>query len=168
MEESKKLKILTSTFKSPTLGTLKLEHVLTNISEYIKAAPNYKYKLIIGTDSEAKYGKDVDFITAIVLHRVGAGGIYFWRRSLCSTFYTLKERIYQEAVISIEFAQDFFEVIQDEEILVCDFEIHLDMGKVGETREIINEVASMIRSSGFEVKTKPDSFGASKIADRYT
>ncbi len=168
MKDIDRLKILTCEFQSPTLGVLKLEHVLVNISEYIKSAPAYKYKLIIGTDSEAKYGRDVDFITAIVVHRIGAGGVYFWRRSLSSTFYSLKERIYQEAIISMEFAQNLFDVIQDNELLLCDFEIHLDVGKTGETREIINEVAGMIRSSGFEVKTKPESFGASKIADRYT
>ena len=168
MTEQKKLTILTSEFRSPTLGILKLEHVLINISEYIKSLPNYKYKIIIGTDSEGKIGKQVDFVTAIIVHRIGAGGVYFWKRTLTSTFYTLRDRIYQEALISIEFAQDLLEIVKDEEILACGLEIHLDVGRVGNTRDVITEVVGMIRGSGFEVKTKPDSFGASKIADRHT
>jgi hypothetical protein len=33
---------------------------------------------------------------------------------------------------------------------------------------MIAEVVSMIKGNGYEVKTKPDSFGASKVADRHT
>ena len=168
MTEEAKVKILTEEFRSPTLGVLTLEYVLLNISEYVKADPSFKYKIIIGTDSEGKNGREVDFITAIIVHKIGSGGGYFWRRSWASTFYTLRDRIYQEALISMEFAQDLLEVARNEEVLSCNFEIHLDVGRVGETREIINEVVGMIRGSGFEVKTKPDSFGASKIADRHT
>ncbi|MBI4091178.1 ribonuclease H-like YkuK family protein [candidate division WWE3 bacterium] len=168
MTEEKKTELLMSEFRSPTLGPLSLEHVLTNISEYIKSEPNFRYKMIIGTDSQGKNGRLVDFITAIIIHRIGAGGVYFWQRSLTSSFRTLRERIYREALLSVEFATDLLEVVRDEEILGCNLEIHLDVGTVGETREIINEVVGIIRGSGFEVRTKPDSFGASKIADRHT
>ncbi len=167
MTEEARVKILTSEFYSPTLGALALEYVLLNISEYIKSQPNFKYRIIIGTDSEGKNGRAVDFVTAIIVHRIGAGGRYFWKRSLSSIFYTLRDRIYQEALVSIDFAQSLLEIAKDEDILNCGLEIHLDVGRVGETREIINEVVGMIRGSGFEVKTKPDSFGASKIADRH-
>lgn len=168
MTEELRLKLLTSEFRSPTLGVLSLDNVLINISEYIKASPQHTHKIIIGTDSEAKQGEEVDFITAIVVHRVGAGGVYFWRRSLSSTFYTMRDRIYQEALISVEFAQNLLEVVEQEDILSCNFEIHLDVGRNGKTREIINEVVGIIRGNGFEVKTKPESYGASKIADMYT
>ncbi len=168
MTEEAKVKILAEEFRNQTFGVLGLEHVLLNISEYIKAQPSFKYRIIVGTDSKGKNGKDVDFVTAIIIHRVGNGGIYFWKRSLTSTFYTLRDRIYQEALISINFAQSLLEVAKNEEILACGLEIHLDVGRIGETREIINEVIGMIRGSGFEVKTKPDSFGASKVADRHT
>ena len=46
--------------------------------------------------------------------------------------------------------------------------IHVDIGNVGPTRELINEVTAMIRGSGFTVQTKPYSYGASKVADRHT
>ncbi|OGC59189.1 hypothetical protein A3A70_02970 [candidate division WWE3 bacterium RIFCSPLOWO2_01_FULL_42_11] len=168
MTEEAKVKILTSEFQSPTLGVLSLEHIILNITEYIRSKPEFKYKIIIGTDSEGKNGRVADFVTAIIVHRVGAGGVYFWKRSLSSIFHTLRDRIYQEALLSIDFAQNLLEVVKSEEILACGLEIHLDVGRVGETREIINEVVGVIRGSGFEVKTKPESFGASKIADRHT
>jgi len=33
---------------------------------------------------------------------------------------------------------------------------------------MLQEIIGMIRGSGFEIKTKPESYGASKVADRYT
>ena len=47
-------------------------------------------------------------------------------------------------------------------------EIHLDVGRIGETKDLIREVVGMITGSGFEARIKPDSYGASKVADRYT
>jgi len=32
---------------------------------------------------------------------------------------------------------------------------------------MISEVTGMVRGSGFEVKIKPDAYGASKVADRH-
>ena len=47
-------------------------------------------------------------------------------------------------------------------------EIHLDIGEQGETRELIRDVVGMIVGSGFHAEIKPHSYGASKVADRYT
>ncbi len=81
---------------------------------------------------------------------------------------TLRERIYKEALLSIDFAKVLVESLVAANLLDLDLEIHVDVGKVGQTREIITEVVGMVRGNGFEVKTKPESFGASKVADRYT
>jgi hypothetical protein len=42
------------------------------------------------------------------------------------------------------------------------------VGKVGETKELIREIVGMVTGSGFEARIKPDSYGASKVADKYT
>lgn len=76
--------------------------------------------------------------------------------------------LHQEALLSIDFAKFLVEGLLENNLLDLDLEIHVDVGKVGETREIITEVVGMVRGSGFEVKTKPESFGASKVADRHT
>jgi len=47
-------------------------------------------------------------------------------------------------------------------------EIHLDVGKNGATRSLVKEVIKMIVGSGYIAVTKPDSFGATKVADRHT
>src|SRR5207302_5588317 len=47
-------------------------------------------------------------------------------------------------------------------------EIHLDVGASGETKRIIRELVGMVQGSGYAAITKPDSYGASKVADRET
>ena len=49
-----------------------------------------------------------------------------------------------------------------------DLEIHIDVGPLGPTREMIREVVGMVNGNGFTAKTKPDSWGASKVADKHT
>jgi len=46
-----------------------------------------------------------------------------------------------------------------------DLEIHTDIGQVGETKEMIKEIVGMVKGNGFEVKIKPESFGATSVAD---
>ena len=136
--------------------------------EFIAKSPEYKYRLVIGTDSQPKNGHGVDFVTAIVIHRVGFGGVYFWKRIVDPKKYVLRSRIYQEANLSLSCAQEVLELLKNDGITKYDVEIHVDIGSIGETKEMINEVVGMVRSCGFNVKTKPYSYGASKVADRHT
>lgn len=155
-------------FNSPTYGALNLENLRLKVLEFMGKAPDYKYDMVIGTDSQPKNGHGIDFITAIVIHRVGFGGIYFWRRKCESKSMVLRNRMYQEATLSLECAQEVLDIFKNDGITKYDVEIHVDVGEVGETREMISELVGMIRGSGFSVKTKPYSYGASKVADRHT
>jgi len=53
---------------------------------------------------------------------------------------------------------------------ITDFDvaIHIDVGTQGETKELIREIVGMVTGSGYQAAIKPDSFGASKVADKYT
>lgn len=162
-------------FQSPSFGPLSYAEVLQKIADYIGgqdldgiSSRDYGYRLIVGTDSAPRNGEDTDYITALIVHRIGLGGIYFWRKSVKPRAWTLRERIYQEALFSIELAKVLVQSLMAANLLDLDLEIHVDVGKVGQTREIITEVVGMVRGNGFEVKTKPESFGASKVADRHT
>ncbi len=127
-----------------------------------------RYQVIIGTDSQKKTGGTTDFVTAIIVHRLGSGGIYFWKRIVDSKKRVLKQRILEEATMSLTTAHELLSMFKANGVREFDFVIHVDVGTQGPTRELITEVVSMIRGSGFNVKTKPDSYGASKVADRHT
>lgn len=155
-------------FTSPTYGVCDVHVLRQRILTYLHADPQSSYRLVVGTDSQAKNGHATDFVTALVIHRVGKGGIYFWKRIVEEKQFVLKQRMYQEALMSLTTGEEVVELLRKDGISKYDIEIHVDIGTVGETREMIAEIVGMVRGSGFAVKTKPDAFGASKVADRYT
>ena len=155
-------------FYSPTYGSLTLARVRELTLKFIEKSPDYKYRLVIGTDSQPKNSHGVDFVTAIVIHRMGYGGIYFWKRIIDTKKYILRSRIYQEASLSLACAEEVLDLLKNDGITKYDVEIHVDIGSVGQTKNMINEVVGMVRSCGYNVKTKPFSYGASKVADRHT
>jgi len=134
---------------------------------FMKEDQRRHYKVIIGTDSQ-QTSNDSDFVTAIVVHRVGNGGRYFWRRSENGKFYTLRDRIITEVLLSIEVAKEVLMFLKSATTLPFNFEIHADVGNNGETKTMISEVVGMIKAHDFEAKTKPESYAASKVADRHT
>jgi len=155
-------------FYSQTYGTLNISDLRARVIEFIKKEPERKYRMVIGSDSEARNGQGTDFVTAFVVHRVGRGGIYFWRRKIEEKSYVLRQRIYQEAALSLTTASEIIEIFKQDGVSRLDLEIHVDIGEHGETREMIAEIVGMIRGSGYLVKTKPESYAASKVADRHT
>jgi predicted RNase H-related nuclease YkuK (DUF458 family) len=76
--------------------------------------------------------------------------------------------MYQEAILSLQSAENVFELLRQNGITKYDIEIHVDIGRSGETRDMINEIVGMVRGNGYAVKIKPEAFGASKVADRHT
>jgi len=154
-------------FNSPTYGQLEFKEVVERIAKYMEDVPDRKYRVVIGTDSQVHNHDEVDFVSALIVHRVGSGGIYFWQREKVKKPYALRERIYEEATRSMTLAEEFLQAFK-EQVLEYDLEIHVDVGRLGETRAMINEVVGMIRGSGFKVKIKPEAYGAQSVADRYT
>ncbi len=150
-------------------GQLKTRDVVQAMLDFIRADDKRTYKVTIGTDSQAVQGRVSDFVTAIVIHRVGNGGRYFWRRfKPRQGFHTIRERIVNEVLSSLEVARDFLAVAKDFGILPkFDFEIHVDVGETGKTKAMIQEVVNMIRANNFEAKTKPESYAASSVADKH-
>lgn len=155
-------------YHSPTYGKVNLERLKEIVSSFMAENKKARYEIIVGTDSQ-KVKKDVyDFVSALVVHRVGFGGIYFWKRQVIDRKTSLKERIYQEATMSLETSENFVSFFKLNGISKYDIQIHVDIGKNGETRDLITEVVGMVRASGYDVKIKPHSYGASKVADKYT
>lgn len=147
---------------------LDVNQVVKEIFRFINAEPKYSYKIIIGTDSEQLLDKTADFVTAVVVHRMGNGGRYFWRRIELGKFHTLRDRVIQEVLLSLDVAKEVLIELKKEPAMAnWDFEIHADIGENGETKVLIQEVVGIIRANNFEAKTKPDSYAASKVADRH-
>ncbi len=146
---------------------LTVAEVVKEIISFMRADLRRHYKVMIGTDSELTSGNNADFVTAVVVHRVGNGGRYFWRRIDSQKMHTLRERIIREVLISLDVAKGVLAELKKFPLPDFDFEIHADVGTNGPTSPMIQEVVSMIRANNFEAKTKPESCAASNVADRH-
>ncbi len=145
---------------------LTANEVVGEVIDFMNHAPDYAYKVMIGTDSQLYNKTNADFVTAVVVHRLGNGGRYFWRREKLSGFHTLRDRMLREALMSLDIAKDILASLKNQEAPEFSFEIHVDVGQNGETKVMIQELVGMIRANNFEVRTKPESYAASSVADK--
>ena len=154
--------------------------MIKDIARFVNEDPAGFYSLIIGTDSQARRinGKSqLDYVTAVIIYRKGKGARYFWKKEKRYTGEYkenkkgsfLRDKIYTETLISLGVAKDIVPLTRK---LISpkkyDLEIHIDVGPLGPTREMIREVVGMVSGNGFVAKTKPSSWGASSVADKYT
>jgi predicted RNase H-related nuclease YkuK (DUF458 family) len=152
-------------FTSPSKGEMSLEAVFADIMEYVGQERDAEYRLIVGSDSQTR--DDQTFVTAIIIHRVGKGARYYYHRQHSRALHSLRQKIMYETSLSLAVSSWLAELLAEEESDL-DIEIHADVGVEGETRGLIREVVGMIVGSGFTPHVKPESFGASTVADRYT
>ena len=153
-------------FNSSLGVKLSIEQIVREINVFMKVDPKRNYKISIGTDSEGLASAQADFVTAVVVHRVGNGGRYFWRRIEMGKFHTLRDRIIREVIFSLDLAKEILSELKKLEVKF-DFEIHADIGENGNTKVMLQEVVGMIRAYNFEPMTKPGSYAASSVADRH-
>jgi uncharacterized protein len=163
-------------FQSVTHGELTTNEVIHLIKSFLEAEPDSTYGLLIGTDSHEKNGSpdgshSISLVTAILVHRRGFGGKYFWKRKVASNIHSLREKIYAETFESLNFATEFVPMLKKSlngKSPLYNLEIHIDVGEHGDTRDMIKEVVGIVSGNGFVAKTKPVAYAASYVADRHT
>jgi predicted RNase H-related nuclease YkuK (DUF458 family) len=155
------------TFFNPNIGELTFDEVVEELVATMQANPKERFEILIGTDSSITFDR-IDFVSAIVLHRVGKGGRYFWTRRREPCLPSLRQRIWREAWLSFELAQRLIGGLAAVSLLQYNLEIHVDIGENGKTKEMIDEVVGMIIGNGLSVKIKPHAYAASAVADKHT
>jgi predicted RNase H-related nuclease YkuK (DUF458 family) len=152
--------------------------VIERIKGFIQKDPRSEYVLSIGSDSHV-HQSETKFITAIHLHRKGKGA-WGCLKNYCvkRPVFSVREKISIETTLSQEvaylFTSKYLVDLSDLLIPFTDegadllFEIHLDIGRKGMTKELIQEMTGRIEAMGIEAKIKPDSYAAFSYANRYT
>lgn len=155
---------------SPTFGEIDILEIAEKIYSFLNEKDS-KYEILIGTDSQANYDS-TKFVTAIVVHKVGKGGIYFYETTKENKIYSLTERIWVEAMNSLKMATKLLETLRIisklDDFCLPNCEIHLDVGTNGKTKNLASSIQGVIVSHGFKTKIKPDSYASSCVADKYT
>lgn len=155
-------------FISPTKGRLDLNDMYQMIIEFVNEAPELKHRLIVGSDSQTRE-EDVCFVTALIVYRQGRGGRYFYHKDYKKMYPSIKQRIFYETAKSLELASELTKrLAEDDSVAALEIEIHLDVSQQGASSEVIKEVVGMVVGSGYDARIKPESYGASKVADKYT
>ena len=155
------------TFHSPSKGPMDLQEVVTDILEYISEDMSRPYKILVGSDSHPG-SQGTCFVSAIIIHRLGKGGRYYYNKKIEKKIKSLRQRIFYEASLSLALAAELCEWLKKYGRDDMKVEIHLDVGTHGDTKELVREVTGMIVGSGFDAQIKPYSCAASKVADRHT
>ncbi len=153
-------------FISPTIGRIDTKRLIAEIAGFVSEGDGFTHRLIVGTDSFVS--SETVFVSAVVIHRVGRGGRYYYRKTRARKMPSIRQRIIFEATMSIEIAGELRAALDGNGHAGLSLEIHIDAGEDGESRGVIAEVVGMVRGSGYEAVVKPDSYGATKVADRHS
>ncbi|WP_026562807.1 ribonuclease H-like YkuK family protein [Bacillus sp. J37] len=166
------------TFYNVSEKRMSFQTVLERIKGFMLKDPRSEYVLSIGSDSHV-HQTETKFITAVHLHRVGKGA---WgclkNHTVNRPITSIREKISMETALSQEIAYYFISkyLMELSDILIpfadegadLIFEIHLDIGRRGVTKELIQEMTGRIEAMGIEAKIKPESYTAFSYANRYT
>ena len=149
------------------------DEVIRDICAFVGQEPKRFYKVVVGSDSSAYHLEPFEssIITAVIVWRVGKGGIYFLTQTPRQIFYTRRDRIIAETMNSLMLAQEIrsrLRSVLGDEFLWDGNEIHADIGENGETKDFIKEVTGLIRGHDFIPVIKPEAWGAATVADKHT
>ena len=161
-------------FKRGNGEVVTYEEMIQLIADYIAKYPNKTYEITIGTDSQSHYSTKV--VEVIAIHRVGDGGIFFYRIDYVDRIRSIKEKIIEETSRSLANAEGFMDNIElrllengiDIDKLNLHFQIHCDIGHKGKTQSLIKEITTWVESMGYECLIKPESYTASGIANKFS
>ncbi|MBI2669801.1 MAG: hypothetical protein HYX20_01475 [Candidatus Yanofskybacteria bacterium] len=160
-------------FVSPSRGKRDFLDAIGDIVEFINEDAGSKYAVVVGTDSEETVTPNghaglAQFVSVITVHRIGRYGRYFWKRIPDVNTFDRHDRMLKEAYFSLELAQRVVAHLRERlNNKLYDFEIHLDIGRNGPTKSMIQEIVGIITGNGFTARIKPESYAANKVADRH-
>lgn len=159
--------MLDQTFHNPSIGEMTFDDVMSTLVSEMEGHAGEQFELLIGTDSSTSTNH-LELVSAIVLHKIGHGGRYFWTRKRERRTPSLRHQIWREAWLSFELAQHVMRCLESKSLLQFNLEIHVDIGENGPTKELIDEVVGMIVGNGLAVRIKPHAYAASAVADKHT
>jgi len=160
-------------FYSETLKKkIPLDEVAVAIYNYIKGDESRTYNIFAGADSQRSKGRTC-YITVISVHREGNGGINFINKEVIKEKIQMRQRIWNEATSAVNTFNELLELLNLQHIDALDTvvecnEVHADIGRNGQSRELIDEITGFISAYGFKAIIKPDAFVAQCIADKFS
>lgn len=156
-------------FRRENNSRVEIDEMFQQFQAFVRRKPEYDYKMIIGTDSKV-FETRIKYVTAITLQRIGNGAIIYYH-SRVNQLVELSNRIMNEVNYTIEMANQVIIPKCLQKSFLFPIEIHIDIGTRGKSGQFKNMALGYAKGCGFDeriIKIKPDAFGATNVADRYT
>ena len=153
-------------FISPTNGKMTKAEIYDFILKKIQEnqiTKEHDYSIIVGTDSQNSY--KTKMVLVICLIDKGHGGRYFYHIDWMKKIKDINTKIYTETEKSLEIARELNKFLHDNNVR-AEVEVHVDIGRHGKTKELIQGILGWVTSEGFTAKIKDESWVASTIADK--
>ena len=153
-------------FISPTNGKMTKAEIYDFILKKIQEnqiTKEHDYSIIVGTDSQNSY--KTKMVLVICLIDKGHGGRYFYHIDWMKKIKDINTKIYTETEKSLEIARELNKFLHDNDVR-AEVEVHVDIGRNGKTKELIQGILGWVTSEGFTAKIKDESWVASTIADK--
>lgn len=123
----------------------------------------------IGSDSQ-QFGRDTQYVTVLVVQRLGKGGRVFFTRERVPRIRSLRERLYREVWCTTELAMELTSTPDlggPDGLLGAPVTLHIDANPDPKYKssEYVQELAGLCVGQGFRTLLKPDSWASSHAAD---
>ena len=115
----------------------------------------------VGTDS-LQLARHTRFVTVVAILTPGRGGRAIYRREVRPRIASLRERLLREVWLSVELGLGLSPVVPGS------LSVHIDANPVETHRSsrYVQELVGLVVSQGFRAVIKPESWAASRAADR--
>lgn len=156
--------------RSITYGEVSIQRIVEIIDNYVSKNPHNEYQVIVGTDSQNFDKTKIVLVIAVIEKR--KGGIFFYEITNVTKITNIKQKLYTETQMSLDCATELMDAFEKRfeetgfDYTQIQFSIHVDAGFNGPTKEVIPEIVGWVKSCGYDVHVKPESFVASSIADK--
>ncbi len=146
---------------------LAFDAMTAELTDWILTNQGSSFRLIVATDSQPSL--PIRFETVVILVMPGFARSYNRRLATMGPM-ALAERMWTEAAMSLMVADALQQDLAGRGLRLEPgaVEIHLDVGENGESRTAKRQAIGMVTGAGFPVKVKPESWAASRVADRLT
>ena len=115
----------------------------------------------LGTDSLQRT-RHTRFVTVVAILTPGRGGRAIWTRDTRPRIVSLRERLLREVWLSVELGLTLSPVVPGP------LHVHIDANPIAQHKSsaYVQELVGLVVSQGFRAVIKPESWAASRAADR--
>ena len=134
---------------------------IANVVDFVRECAREGQAVHVGTDS-LQLARHTRFVTVVAILTPRRGGRAIWRREVRPRIASLRERLLREVWLSVELGLALHPIVPGP------LSVHIDANPMETHRSsrYVQELVGLVVSQGFRAVIKPESWAASRAADR--